>query len=106
MGWNLGEQARQLQATYRQRHGYGPVAGPRMRPPTMVPPKPAMGPLTPTRPSDLTQFVKPPSLSQPAPGPSVLQTGIQQAIGGNPQETDPYEAWKAGGRQGNRPAGY
>lgn len=43
---------------------------------------------------------------QPAPGPSALQAGIQQAIGGNPQETDPYEAWKAGGRQGNRPAGY
>jgi len=38
----------------------------------------------------------------PAPQSPLLQ-GIQQII--QPEE-DPYEAWKVGGRQGERPVGY
>jgi hypothetical protein len=45
-----------------------------------------------------------PSPSAAPAGPSPLQAGIQEMIG--PQESDPYEAWKAGGRSGARPAGY
>jgi len=45
-----------------------------------------------------------PAPSAAPAGPSPLVSGIQQMIG--PQESDPYEAWKAGGRQGARPAGY
>ena len=46
--------------------------------------------------------VAPPS---PQPGQNIIQQGLQQILGGG-GESDPYEAWKAGGRQGNRPAGY
>ena len=129
MGWSPGQRGVWEQQTYRQRHGYGEYTGPQMRPqiPTAppstnipgLPPPPAGGATGSGTAQDVNgrrQYPsqtaglptqRPPAPAPPSsqPGQNIIQQGLQQILGGG-GESDPYEAWKAGGRQGNRPAGY
>jgi hypothetical protein len=83
---------------YQAAHGYEPYT-PTNKPTGAAPPVPFGG-----QPLRDYQAAHAPAPSAAPAGPSPLVSGIQQMIG--PQESDPYEAWKAGGRQGARPAGY